>query len=443
VERTARRALAVDAALLVAIKAAIGVCVLVTGFRYVSDDDFARVSIAERFAAAPSLDPSGTSWLPFPFWVMGGAMMALGRSLAVARGVAFALGALSVVPPYLALRAAGGARWSSLVGVAVAAALPWSAWLGVATVPESMCAGLIAAGAIAATTEPAAIAGALALLAASLSRYEAWPVAAVFAVVCVVRRRGRGVVPAAIALAGPAAWIAWNAHAHGDPLHFVARVAAYRRAIGAASSPLVAKLAEFPLAVLITAPLVVLLAVPALIALRADRDARARWTAPLLGAAALLAFLVYGDARDGAPTHHPERAALPIVWILSTFVADVLIAAARAWAQTEGAAAARARLFGRFAVGIAAVWCVTLPIRWFHHPAKSPSESREAVIARGEELRARGVSHIVVAPCAYEHFALVAAFGAPERVTIVPAASSPPNVTASPVTADCPRVEER
>jgi hypothetical protein len=122
------------------------------------------------------------------------------------------------------------------------------------------------------------------------------------------------------------------------------------------------------------------------------------------------------------------------VWILSAFVADVLPAAARAWASRD---AARARRYGRIAAGVAALWCVTLPIRWFHRPAKSPSESREAVIARGEELRARGVSHIVVEPCAYEHFALVAAFGAPERVTIaprrrrLPSPPSPPTARAS------------
>jgi hypothetical protein len=33
----------------------------------VSDDDYARVVIAQRLSLA--LDPSGTSWLPFPFWL--------------------------------------------------------------------------------------------------------------------------------------------------------------------------------------------------------------------------------------------------------------------------------------------------------------------------------------------------------------------------------------
>src|SRR4051794_3443153 len=38
------------------------------GLHALSDDDYARVAIAEAFAGAPRLDPSHTSWLPFPFW---------------------------------------------------------------------------------------------------------------------------------------------------------------------------------------------------------------------------------------------------------------------------------------------------------------------------------------------------------------------------------------
>jgi hypothetical protein len=43
---------------------------------------------------------------------------------------------------------------------------------------------------------------------------------------------------------------------------------------------------------------------------------------------------------------------------------------------------------------------------------------------------------VTVTPCAYEHFALIAAVGAPERVAILPA-------THAPVTPACPRVELR
>jgi hypothetical protein len=40
----------------------VSTAVVAAGVRAISDDDFARVTIAQRFAAAPTLDPSGTCW---------------------------------------------------------------------------------------------------------------------------------------------------------------------------------------------------------------------------------------------------------------------------------------------------------------------------------------------------------------------------------------------
>lgn len=140
---------ALDAAIVVALKATLSGVVLWLGFSHVSDDDYARVVIAQSFAHAPKLDPSGTSWLPFPFWINGAAMMAFGRSLEVARAVAIVLGAATVAAPYLALRAVGVARGAALAAVVVAMTAPWNAWLGAATVPDAPTGALIAAGAIA------------------------------------------------------------------------------------------------------------------------------------------------------------------------------------------------------------------------------------------------------------------------------------------------------
>jgi hypothetical protein len=58
------------------------------------------------------------------------------------------------------------------------------------------------------------------------------------------------------------------------------------------------------------------------------------------------------------------------------------------------------------------------------------------MIARGLDLRARGVQNVEVTPCAFEHFALLAAWGAPERATVLPR-------TGEAVTAACPLVVER
>src|SRR5690606_26616676 len=59
------------------------------------------------------------------------------------------------------------------------------------------------------------------------------------------RRRGEAVGAALFAAAGPLAWIAHNAQAHGDPMHFVARVSAYKQAVGGSIDALAYPLSLF------------------------------------------------------------------------------------------------------------------------------------------------------------------------------------------------------
>ncbi len=167
---------------LVLAKAAVGLAVLASGFTHVSDDDYARVVIAQGFAIAPRLDPSGTSWLPLPFWIAGSAMIATGRSLLAARVVAGILGALSPLPALFALRRNGVSTVAILGGLALAFASPWSAWSGVATIPDGWTAALVAAAAFALMSERTLRIAAACAAAAALSRYDAWPVCAVVAV---------------------------------------------------------------------------------------------------------------------------------------------------------------------------------------------------------------------------------------------------------------------
>src|SRR5438105_4470054 len=99
-----------DLAIAAGIKLAVSLATLGLGFRAVSDDDFARVVIAERWAAAPALDPSGTSWLPLPFWINGAMLALFGRSLDVARVVAVALGVGSIAIVLVAAKWMGATR---------------------------------------------------------------------------------------------------------------------------------------------------------------------------------------------------------------------------------------------------------------------------------------------------------------------------------------------
>jgi hypothetical protein len=412
-----------DVALLCGLKATVAAWVIHAGFTHVSDDDYARTVIAEQFAHAPRIDPSGTSWLPLPFWIEGSVMIVLGRSLGVARGVAVVLGVASVAAPYVAMRVVGVTRPVAWIATAVALALPWNAWLGVATVPEAWVGALVAASLIAMTRERARPWATAGLLAASLSRYEAWPACAVagtlFAWQAASRfgsqRRAalRELALAALVVAGPVAWMAWNAVVHGSALHFVARVATFRHAFEGANLPVSAKLLDYPRALAFDTPEVLLLGALGAGAL-ANPVHRVRWAWPLSGALAILVFLIWGDLRDGAPTHHAARALAPTWWIFSASGIDA------AWTLWERFATPRPRRIstGVVAAATAIAWCAWLPVRWTVYPGRSDAERRDRQVALGLEMRADGVTTAEIVPCAYEHFAVLAAWGRPEGAKV-------------------------
>jgi hypothetical protein len=431
---TSGRERALDALVLMLLKAAVGAWVLRQGFTHVSDDDYARTVIAEQLAHAPRLDPSGTSWLPLPFWLAGLAMMAAGRTLAVARAVAVVLGAASVAAPYLGMRAVGVARTSAIAATAVAMAVPWNAWLGVATVPEGWSGALVAGAVVGMARADARPWAAAALLAASLSRYEAWPACAALVALCAWSAARGGsrrleLACAAVAAAGPLAWMAWNLHAHGSPLHFVTRVTTFRHAIGAADIPLAEKLLGYPRALVEQTPEVAVLGALGLAGLAAA-SLRERWRWAAGATLAIVVFLVWGDVRDGAPTHHPARALAALWWVLAGMGVDAVVTlGGRLAASRRAVVAVTAAIAGL-------VWCAWLPSRWADAPGRGAEERRDGPIARGLDLRARAVAHVEVTPCEFEHFALLAAWGEPERATVQAR-------TGEPVTAECPLVVER
>ena len=447
-----RRDRIVDGAALFALKIALGLWLLHRGLSHVSDDDFARTVIAEQFAHAPRLDPSGTSWLPFPFWITGSAMAAFGRSLDVARAVALVMGGVGAVLVHAALRAAGVARGAALAGTVLAMATPWNAWLGAATVPEGFTGAFVAAAAIAAgapslASRPAAWSSmALVLVCASLSRYEVWPacfMVTMWSLATLVsiparapdERRTRAVFASPwllslLPMLGPMAWMAWNLHAHGSATHFLARVSAYRHAVGAAGAPLGEKLLVYPHA-LLAAPEILLAALAGFAAFALVAKVRARWTLPLLVALAVVLFLAYGETKEGAPTHHPERALVSIWWILAPFGVDGARELMTKVTRQSNLGTAATILVAAAAlawIGIRSNGLSLLPTR------DTADESRSAQIAEGLALRAAKVTHVIVTPCAYEHFALIAAYGSPESVEIRSASREP-------LTAACPRIE--
>jgi len=379
------------------------------GFRAISDDDYSRVVIAQGFAAAPALDPSGTSWLPLPFWLTGAAMMVAGPYLAVARAVSLLTAVGSALLVHAAARALGLDRRAALVAGALGAALPYAARLGVATVPDGYAASLITYAAASTAHERfrGRLAGALCITAATLCRYEAWPVALVVAACAgfdAGRRRAPGLVATALlALSGPAAWLAHGALVHGDPLFFVGRVTAYRAALGAtAAAPLIA-LADLLFALPRYEPELAVLALLALLAARAPLGAgRYQRFATALGA--LLAFVAAGEWRNAAPTHHGERALLAVWLGLAIVTGDGL---AHVWSGSG--ARARWRLAGAAVLLVGLTAGVWRP-RW-GRPAPFVDRRHElGVGAAARRLLPRGERLAIDTPD-YGFFAVMAAFG--------------------------------
>ena len=415
---------------LAAIRVATSIAVLSAGLRAISDDDYSRVVIAQQWAASPKLDPTGTSWLPFPFWLQGGVMIALGRSLFVAQAIAIALGIASTLVVAEAARLVTRDRRAALFSGIFATLIGWSAWLGVATVPELFTASLtlFAASSLTVTSPRTRAIGAFAMLAATLSRYEPWPVALAFAAWSAIdlTRRSRAPVRSRIAIAscsivaiaGPALWIAWNRVAHGDPFHFVARVTAYRRALGEATNESVlARLAAYPVALAKEMPEVAILFVAALaiVAIPSHRRTIARTlrahAAPLILAIVQIAALSVALVKDGAPTHHPERAVLFPAFAMALFVAHVaasLVAPATANGPAHGrvprilVSAISAALFARAAA------TPLLDRSFYAH--------RESEVAMGRLVAsaARPQDRALIEVTDYGYFAIEAASGRPE-----------------------------
>lgn len=395
------------------------------GFSHISDDDFSRTVIAERWVHDPAWDASGTSWLPFPFWWTGAWMGVLGRSVETARAASIALGAIAAGAYAVALRRAGLSRGSTAFATAIAIALPWSLWTGAAPVPEAFVGPFVAAVAIDASARRLRPSSLLFLTVACLSRYEAWPVALAVGVLAAWRAHrakrplSERVLWPALSLIGPLAWIAWNAHAHGDPIHFFVRVSRYKRALDAAhGASLIDKLASFPRLVGEGAPVAACLLAVGAVALVGWPPFRSRWVGAFAAAAAQIAFLIVGNLGDGAATHHPERALIGVWWIGIALGAHALERVARghlsfATARVHRALAAAVPI--ATTLGMAALlWEAKRD-----HPGLGPDDRANA-LAEGERLRRDGARQIVVRPCHYEHFALIASFGAPERISIAP-----------------------
>jgi hypothetical protein len=400
----ARRALR-DLLLVAAARALTSAACLWSGFRAVSDDDYARVTIAARFAAAPSADPSGTSWLPLPFWLYGVPMALFGDSLETARIVAVLLGIASAILVWLAARLLGLPERAALLGALGAVVLPYGSWLSCATVPEAPAAALILFGAVSLSRDEASLRtwGGLALGAACFCRYEAWAPAATFAVLSAseaFKRREKGLwLGAAAAVAPIALWLLHGVVRHGDALFFVARVTQYRAALGGEAPEVSAALLQTPWALLRFEPelmAVLLVALGLTFWRRRSPFGPTAWRT-VVALTSLVAFLIAADVTGGAATHHPERSLLPVFWFSALLAAGLVIRLARE---------AQAWLLPTLALPAAVLGSVLL------RPAVETSfVDRREEEQVGSLLRRLGATQVVLDCNDFGYFAIQAALG--------------------------------
>ncbi|MGC4092622.1 MAG: hypothetical protein QM756_33025 [Polyangiaceae bacterium] len=397
-----------DAAGLVLLKGAVSGAVLWSGFRAVSDDDYARVAIAERFADAPQVDPTGTSWLPFPFYLYGFALKLFGSSLGTATALAVLLGIVSVLLCWWAARLLGLGRGLALGAAAACAVLPYSAYLGVAPVPEAPSAAIcVFAAATLGHAGTLRVLGGAALFAACASRYEPWAVALAFAAFTgrdFLQRRERALaIAASLAIAFPCLWLLHGIVRHGDATFFVSRVAAYRAALGPDDSLLV-RLWRTPRALLAGEPeltaVCFLLALPALWRARGAAQRAQGYVRFALSLSGVVLLSWLGDVRGSAPTHHAERALLA-AWF---GMALVIVGAAELLSH--------ARRQTRTALAVSALLVVVISSKLRELVPREPFAQRADAVDIGLRARARNLNQLAIDSDDFAFFAIQAAWQA-------------------------------
>jgi hypothetical protein len=257
-------------------------------------------------------------------------------------------------------------------------------------------------------------------------------------------------VAAVLALAGPAAWVAWNQVAHGDALHFLARVAAYRQALRPEDEGSLMRLLAYPAAMireepeLVLSPLALWLVAHGT-ARRAELAAAARaWLLPAALAVFQVAALSLALVRDGAPTHHPERATLVALLVIALMAGDLCtrlaagpagavkgasppalpLVAGRAGAK-KGASppalplVATPRLWVRSVVAVVAVILVGTGWirRWFRLEHFNP-RTEEVAVGRAAAALVPGDAPVLLEVPHYGYFAVIAALGRPGQVVL-------------------------
>jgi hypothetical protein len=194
------------------------------GYILYSGDAAAHLNIARRLTDSrnPGWEQLGTVWLPLPHLLMAplaryDSWWRNGLAGAIPAAAFFVAGACFL---FAAVRRATGSRAAAVTAAAAYALNPNLLYLQSTPMTEPIFLGLVAAAVYFGVRRSAAGAG-LALLAATLTRYEAWFLLPFFALFFLAARSWKAAALfLLLASAGPLYWLGHNRYYYSDPLEF-------------------------------------------------------------------------------------------------------------------------------------------------------------------------------------------------------------------------------
>lgn len=290
--RRRRQTLLWGATAMLAVRVAWAVATWEPGWSALSWDDFARVEMAQAWAADPSLSPD-LVWLPVPFWVYGTAFILFGGFFSTDPMALVAIvNTMAILATAVMVGLTSRTVFDSDIGglIAFGAVLfsPWGFFTSLSGLSEPLYYLMIATVGwfyvdwLKRRRLTRLLVGGMAVAVAAAIRYEAWWLAVAWWLSIAVpegwklfRRERPAFLPvlvAAVPAVTPLAWFALNAARTGDPLHFVTREAqAYAGGYGTdLFDSALERLTFYPLALLRSDPL--LLALAALVFARLFRN---------------------------------------------------------------------------------------------------------------------------------------------------------------------------
>lgn len=201
-----------------------------SGFRALTADEFARMTLAQRWALTPQAIWNGV-WLPFHQYLFGSLLRLRWDMIDTPRYVTMLFGSLSIIVIYALTLRLSRSIGAALLSAMLLAANPAHTWLSAMPLTETPYIFFVLLGLLGAVLyvqerrQRYLYLAALAFLGAQGFRFESWATSGIFAALIwfdALRREPKAALrlipPTGLVLAFPAAWMLSSYRAYGHPL---------------------------------------------------------------------------------------------------------------------------------------------------------------------------------------------------------------------------------